>query len=216
MTPDEILNALRFYFITDDAMVALPPAEQVRVAIDAGASMIQYRNKTFTLDDYDEVEGIGRACRQARVPFVVNDHVLLARAIGADGVHVGQDDTPPRLARGIMGPEAIVGVSIASMDELERTDLAFCDYIGCGPTFPTDTKADTKAVHGLSGLRDLVDRSPLPAVAIGGIDPANTPDCFAHGAAGVAVISCITRADDPVAAAAAMAAACGLSERRQE
>jgi len=99
------------------------------------------------------------------------------------------------------------------MDELEHTDLAFCDYIGTGPTFPTDTKTDAKAAHGLDGLRDIVNRSPLPAVAIGGIDPENVPDCFAHGAAGVAVISCITRATDPQEAAAAMASACGLKAR---
>jgi thiamine-phosphate pyrophosphorylase len=99
------------------------------------------------------------------------------------------------------------------MAELERTDLAFCDYIGTGPTFPTDTKADAKVAHGLAGLRDIVNRSPLPAVAIGGIDPARALDCFAHGAVGVAVISCITRAGDPVQAAAAMAAACGVPAR---
>ena len=147
------------------------------------------------------------------MPFVVNDDVLLARAAGADGVHVGQDDTPPRLARRIMGPEAIVGVSVSSVEELARTDLAFCDYIGTGPTFPTGTKSDAKAVHGLSGLQDIVNLSPLPAVAIGGIDPVNAPECFAHGAAGVAVISCITRVEDPGSAAAAMSAACGITPR---
>jgi thiamine-phosphate pyrophosphorylase len=113
-----------------------------------------------------------------------------------------------------MGRRAVVGVSVSSMTELEHTDLAFCDYIGTGPTFATDTKADAKAVQGLAGLRDIVNRSPIPAVAIGGIGPANASDCFAHGAAGVAVISCITRADFPEKAAAAMAAACGVAARR--
>jgi len=210
MTPDEIRDTLRFYFITDDAVKGFPAIDQVRVALDAGATLIQYRNKSFTLDCFEEVEAIGRLCREYRVPFVINDHVLLARAVGADGIHVGQDDAPPRLARRILGPRAIVGVSISSMMELEHTDLAFCDYIGTGPTFPTDTKADAKAVHGLAGLRDIVNRSPLPAVAIGGIDPGNVSDCFAYGAAGVAVISCITRSADPQGAAAAMASACGV------
>ena len=210
MTPEELRDALRFYFITDDAVTGFPPIDQVQVALDAGATLIQYRNKAFALGHFEEVETICRMCRDARVPFVVNDNVLLARAVGADGVHVGQDDAPPRLARRILGPNAIVGVSVSSMAELEHTDLAFCDYIGTGPTFPTDTKVDAKAVHGLDGLRDIVNRSPLPAVAIGGIGPANVPDCFAHGAAGVAVISCITRSVDPQEAAAAMAAACGV------
>jgi thiamine-phosphate pyrophosphorylase len=144
---------------------------------------------------------------------MINDNVLLAKAIGADGVHVGQEDAPPRLVRRIMGPQAIVGVSVSTMAELEQTDLAFCDYIGSGPTFATDTKTDAKPVHGLAGLRDIVNLSPVPTVAIGGITPSNAMDCFAHGAAGVAVISCITRADDPVATAAAMARECSVTPR---
>jgi thiamine-phosphate pyrophosphorylase len=213
MNPDEIRNALRFYFVSDDGAEDFPVLDQVRLAVEAGATMVQYRNKSFSLDAYAEVEAVCRFCRDCRVPFVVNDNVLLAKSVGADGVHVGQDDASPRLARQVMGPRAIVGVSVSTMAELEHTDLAFCDYIGTGPTFPTATKVDAKAVHGLSGLRDIVNRSPVPAVAIGGIDPVNTVDCFAHGAAGVAVISCITRAGDPVEAAAFMADACGVDAR---
>jgi len=213
MTPDDIREALRYYFITDDGMDGFDALDQVRVAIEAGATMIQYRNKSFSLDAFEEVKAIGRFCRDKRVPFVVNDNVLLARAVEADGVHVGQEDALPRLARRVMGPRAIVGVSISSMAELEQTDLASCDYIGIGPTFPTGTKVDAKAAHGLAGLRDIVNRSPIPAVAIGGIGPANALDCFAHGAAGVAVISCITRSTNPLETAAAMAAACGVSAR---
>ena len=213
MNPDDIRDALRFYFITDDGVDGFSARDQVRVAIEAGATMVQYRNKTFSLEAFEEVEAVGRLCREKEIPFVVNDNVLLAKAVGADGVHVGQEDALPRLARRVLGPRAIVGVSVSTMAELERTDLAFCDYIGTGPTFPTGTKPDAKPAHGLSGLRDIVNRAPVPAVAIGGIGPANALDCFAHGAAGVAVISCITRSSDPVEAAAAMAAVCGISAR---
>ena len=213
MNPDDVRKALRFYFITDDGVDGFSALDQVRVAVDAGATMIQYRNKSFSLDAFGEARAIGRLCRDKRVPFIVNDNVLLARAVEADGIHVGQEDALPRLARQVMGPRAIVGVSVSTMAELERTDLASCDYIGTGPTFPTGTKVDAKAAHGLAGLRGIVNRSPLPAVAIGGIGPANALDCFAHGATGVAVISCITRSTDPVEAAAAMAAACGVSNR---
>ena len=213
MNPDDTRGVLRFYFITDDGVDRFSAMDQVRVAIEAGATMIQYRNKSFSLDAFEEVESILRVCRENEVPFIVNDNVLLAKAIGADGVHVGQEDAPPWLARRIMGPRAIIGVSVSSVSELEHTDLAFCDYIGTGPTFPTGTKVDAKVAHGLSGLRDIVNLSPVPAVAIGGIDSTNALDCFAHGAAGVAVISCITRANDPVEAAAAIASACGVSAR---
>jgi thiamine-phosphate diphosphorylase len=132
----------------------------VRVAVEAGATMVQYRNKSFSLDAFEEAEAICRLCRESRVPFVVNDNVLLARAVGADGVHVGQDDAPPRLVRRVMGPLAIIGVSVSTMAELEHTDLAFCDYIGTGPTFPTGTKADAKMAHGLSGTQGY--RQPVP------------------------------------------------------
>lgn len=214
MPPEELRSALRFYYITDHDADGFSPVDQARTAVDAGATMVQYRNKSFSLEDYEEVLTICRYCRERGVPFIVNDHVLLARAVGADGIHVGQDDAAPGLARRIMGPGAIVGVSVSSMAELERTDLLFCDYIGTGPIFPTGTKSDAKPVQGLAGLRDIVNRSPLPAVAIGGIDAENAASCFAHGAAGVAVISCISRVSSPVAAADALAAACGVLPER--
>ena len=210
-TIDALRRQLRFYFVTDDGCDGLSVMDQVRVAIDAGATIVQYRNKSFSLDHYEEVADLCRYCKTKNVPFLVNDLVLLARAIGADGVHVGQSDTSPRLARQIMGTQAIVGVSVSTMDELERTDLVPCDYIGTGPAFATATKSDAKPVQGLDGLSDIVNRSPVPVVAIGGIEPDRAKACFAHGATGVAVISCITRAANPIAAAQAMASACDVS-----
>ena len=115
MNPDDIREALRFYFITDDGVDGFAALDQVRVAIEAGATMIQYRNKSFSLDAFEEVEAIGQLCRDKQLPFVVNDNVLLARAVEADGIHVGQKDALPRLARRVMGPRAIVGVSISTM-----------------------------------------------------------------------------------------------------
>ncbi len=205
-------DALRFYFITDDGTDALCPLDQVRVAIDAGATIVQYRDKSFELDAFEAVVAIRHHCRERRVPFVINDNVLLAKAVDADGVHVGQDDTPARQARLVMGPRAIIGVSVSTMNELERTDLSDCDYIGTGPVFPTGTKLDAKPDLGLASFREVVERSPLPVVAIGGINPGNAGACFAHGATGVAVISCITRAQDPAGAARDMAAAIAVSE----
>jgi thiamine-phosphate pyrophosphorylase len=210
MNPDELRDALRFYFITDDGVDTFSALDQVRVAVDAGATMVQYRHKSFSLAFYEEAVAIRQLCQARQVPFLVNDNVLLAKAVGADGVHVGQDDAPPWQARQVMGSQAIVGVSVSTMMELEHTDLAACDYIGTGPVFPTGTKVDAKPVQGLDRLRDIVNRSPVPVVAIGGIAPANAMDCIAHGAVGVAVISCITRAADPARAARTMAAACGL------
>ncbi len=209
----DLRAALRFYFITDDRAANLAALDQVRAALKGGAYFIHYRRKIFSCADFEEAARIRDLCRLNRVPFVVNDHLLLARAVDADGVHLGQDDESPAVARQVLGPRAIVGISISNREELARTDLAPCDYVGSGPVFATGTKADAKPVRGLNGLREIVDLIPLPVVAIGGIRADQAADCLAQGAAGVAVISAVTRAGDPQAAAARIAAACGCPGR---
>jgi thiamine-phosphate pyrophosphorylase len=205
-----IEDLLRFYFITDDGPAGVPITEQVEIALAAGATLIQYRNKRFSLKAFDEVQAVRSTCGQAGVPLIVNDHVLLAKAVAADGVHVGQEDEAPRLARAVMGPSALVGLSISSLDELRASYLDGCDYIGCGPVFATATKPDAKPEGGLELLRAVVRESILPVVAIGGIDASNAGRCFEHGAVGVAVITAVSRARDPKAAAHDLARACGL------
>jgi thiamine-phosphate pyrophosphorylase len=209
---DRLKKLLRFYFITDDEQGLHSPLEQVRLALDAGATAVQYRNKSFKLEDFESVEAIRALCHARGVPLLVNDQVLLAKAVGADGVHLGQEDDPPRLARRVLGPDAIIGLSVSTLDELTRSALEECDYIGTGPIFGTQTKADAKPVRHLEGLKEMVARCPLPVVAIGGISAGNAADCLQLGAAGVAVISAITRAPDPREAALAFARACGAGE----
>jgi len=213
MPANHIKNALRFYFITDDNTPDFSPVKQTHIAIRAGATMIQYRNKSFSTRFLEEVSAIRNSCKCNGVPFIVNDNILMAKAVKADGVHLGQDDEDPGLARSILGDQAIIGTSVSNLNELENTDLSPCDYIGTGPVFPTKTKADAKKVIGLSGLDAVVQASPLPVVAIGGIDPANAKSCFTHGASGVAVISTVSRADDPLQNARRLSAACGCRSR---
>ena len=209
MTLFNLEDALRFYFITDYAAPQFSALEQVRAALAGGATFIQYRNKAFVPEAFDEVVQICRLCKSNGVPFVVNDDIVLAKAVGANGVHVGQDDDAPRVARNIMGPDAVIGVSVSTPDELAGTDLSPCDYIGTGPVFFTGTKPDAKTVIGLTGLKTMCGKSPAPVVAIGGIDAANAGDCLAVGAAGIAVISTVSRADNPHARALELAAICG-------
>jgi thiamine-phosphate pyrophosphorylase len=209
---DRLEKLLRFYFITDEGPSPFSPLEQVRVAIEAGATMVQYRNKNFRLETFEALEAIRALCHSRGVPLLINDQVLLAKAVGADGVHLGQADEAPRLARRVLGPEAIIGLSVSTLDELTRSTLEECDYIGTGPVFETHTKHDAKPVRHLEGLKEMVARSPLPVVAIGGITAGNAAECLRHGAAGVAVISAITRAPDPREAARAFARACGAGE----
>jgi thiamine-phosphate pyrophosphorylase len=213
MPSDTFKQALRFYFITDDQAPRLTAPDQVEIALKAGATMIQYRRKNFDLRFYDEARAVQRLCRASNTPFIVNDLVLLAQALGADGVHLGQADTDPAVARHIMGPRAIIGVSISNLYELAHTDLGPCNYVGSGPVFPTGTKADAKKVRNLTGLKELTRAAPLPVVAIGGIDHSNAAACFEYGAAGIAVISAISRARNPLDAAMKLGAVCGTPPR---
>jgi thiamine-monophosphate kinase len=213
MLKQDMQNALRFYFITDDTAPDLSPVDQVKTALGGGATMIQYRNKRFMPEYYNEVIAVRDLCKSNRVPFIVNDDVILAKAVAADGVHVGQEDEAPSIARKIMGSDAVIGVSVSTADELAKTDLGPCDYIGTGPVYPTGTKADAKLVIGLDGLKKIVDASPVPVVAIGGIGESNAATCFEYGASGISLISAVSRAKDPAKSARVLARICGCSPR---
>jgi len=206
-------NKLRYYFLTDERAPELSPLQQVKVALRAGATMIQYRHKSFGPGLFDEVLHIKNLCKANAVPFIVNDNILLAKAVGADGVHLGQADENPAVAKQILGPRAIIGLSVSNLKELGRTNLNLCNYIGTGPVFATQTKADAKAVCGLGGLQAVAEKSPVPVVAIGGITAENAGACFSHGAAGVAVISFISRAENPRENAGRLGRACGTRPR---
>ena len=208
MDIDRLKKALCFYFITDDSAPALSPVQQVKIAIQAGATIIQYRNKSFSPRFFEEVTAVRDMCKCNSVPFVINDNILLAKAVMADGVHLGQEDEDPALAKQILGTQAIVGISVSNLDEFNNTDLLHCDYIGTGPVFSTTTKADAKKEIGLSGLEVITNKSSVPVVAIGGIDNTNLGSCFTNGASGIAIISTITRADHPYENALRIGSAC--------
>ncbi|RPJ12771.1 MAG: thiamine phosphate synthase, partial [Desulfobacteraceae bacterium] len=200
MLKQDLKKALCFYFITDDKAPSIEPLAQAKIAIKAGATIIQYRNKSFSSGYYREAEEIRDLCKCNGVPFIVNDNILLAKALSADGVHLGQDDESPAVARKILGTEAVIGISVSNPDELGRTGLSDCDYIGTGPVFATGTKEDAKKVIGLSGLQSVAEKVSLPVVAIGGITWETAQSCFLHKADGIAVISSISRASDPLQA----------------
>jgi thiamine-monophosphate kinase len=211
MLTNQLKRALRFYFITEEEVPGFPPIQQVLIAIRAGATMVQYRNKSFSSRCFEDVAAIRNICKCNNVPFIINDNILLAKAVSADGIHLGQEDEDPAPARRILGPQAVVGMSVSSLDELLHTDLSECDYIGVGPVFLTKTKKDAKEDIGLSGLNAVASASPVPVVAIGGIDEATAASCIEQGAAGVAVISVITRAKDPFEKASQVSSACGCT-----
>ncbi|WP_051284031.1 thiamine phosphate synthase [Desulforegula conservatrix] len=206
---------LRFYFITDEA-ASLPVADQIKAAIDGGATIIQYRNKSGAISRYKEALEAAIICKKRGVFFIINDDVLLAKAVGADGVHIGQNDDPPDVVREIMGEDAIIGISVSSLLEYKKTEIEYCDYLGAGPVFPTGTKTDASPAIGCSGLAAICEVSPLPVVAIGGITPEKAKQCIENGACGVCMISAISRAEDPLKAAFEFGSALGTVRNSEE
>jgi len=141
------------------------------------------------------------------VPLIINDHVDIALAADADGVHVGQKDLPVDVVRRLIGPDKLLGLSTSSQADLRGVDTELVDYVGVGPVYPTGTKKDANPVLGVPKLAELLAEKPLPAVAIGGIGIAQTAEVIAAGADGVAVVSAICAATDPAAASVQLTAA---------
>lgn len=139
-------------------------------------------------------------CRRAGAALIVNDRVDIAAAAGADGVHLGQDDLPAASARAILGPRPVIGVSTDTLDEIRQARVDGADYCGLGPVYPTASKTDAGPVLGALQFCRIVKGAPLPVVAIGGVHAGNAAPLIAAGAAGVAVISAVTAAEDVRAA----------------
>lgn len=196
--------ALRLYLVVgpqDSHDVAAVVAQ----AIAGGVTMVQWRDK-HAKTSQQTVMAVQGLCRAAGVPFLVNDDVALAKAIGADGVHLGQDDLDPLSARVILGEQALVGLSVGSDEEAKRYDPQVVDYVGVGPLFPTATKGDAGEALGWDQALALIERQRLnPAVLIGGISSERLdslpPGPVPTGLAGVAVVSAIAKASDPEKAA---------------
>lgn len=179
--------------------------ETVLAAVEGGVTIVQLRDKEA--DDATLTEA-ARALKHRLaplgVPLIVNDRVAVARAAGADGVHLGQSDGDPAIAREILGPEPLIGLSVTAPDQTDTVDPAVVDYVGLGPVFPTATKPDAAAPLGLDGFRTTRGSIDLPVIAIGGIDAANANSVIRAGADGLAVVSAICGAPDPRAAALAL------------
>jgi thiamine-phosphate pyrophosphorylase len=178
-------------------------AALVDAAVDGGVTVVQLRAKDLPKSDVIALAGeISRRLGPREVPLLVNDHPDVAKACGAAGVHLGQDDMPVAFARRLLGPEAVIGVSVNTPDEARRAELEGADYVGAGPAYATSTKETSLAVLGPDGLGLLKRATALPIVAIGGITPANAGELARAGVAGIAAVSAILGAPDPRHAAA--------------
>jgi thiamine-phosphate pyrophosphorylase len=182
-------------------------AELAVWCVRGGATLVQLRDKrseTRTL--IEEARAIKRALAPFAVPFVVNDRADVAMAAGADGVHLGQDDMAVEDARRLLGSNAIVGLSIKSIEEAEAARLDLADYVGSGGVYATSSKQQKNVPIGPAGLARIIAvlrrRAPdLPVCGIAGIDASNAAEVIAAGADGVAVISALSLVRSPETAA---------------
>lgn len=192
------------YLVTDESEKCRHGLlETVRRAVRGGVTVVQYRtvNKDYATQ-LAEVKPLQAFLKEAGVPLIINNNVELAIEIGADGLHVGQDDTPVEEARRRIGPDMILGLSVSNAEQMAAVNTELVDYVGCGPVFPTNTKKDAAKDVGMEGWNRLAAACPLPVVAIGGLDKARTAAVRATGlAAGVAIVSYICAAEDPEQAA---------------
>jgi thiamine-phosphate pyrophosphorylase len=178
------------------------PVELAGMALDGGARMVQLRRKAASGRElYEWALRIQELCRQRDALFIVNDRVDIALAMHADGVHLGQEDLPASAARKILGPDAIIGVSVSSVAEAEQAVKDGADYIGVGHIFPTISKEKLSPPLGTASISQIGNAAGVPVIAIGGIDAGNIHEVMKAGASGIAVISAVSGADDPTAAA---------------
>jgi thiamine-phosphate pyrophosphorylase len=192
------------YLILDPAVAGSRSlADITSTALDAGVRLFQLRMKTpHTGEFYDLAARLVQLVRTGGGTFIVNDRVDVALAVGADGVHLGQEDLPLADARSILGPGKLIGVSTHNLNQALEAEAGGADYIGFGPIFPTSTKEHPDPVVGITGLCEVRAKVRIPIVAIGGINVSNIADVRAAGADCCAVVSAVLAAPDPAKAVA--------------
>jgi len=191
------------YLVTDRPLLGSRSlVEVVRAAVKGGVTLVQLREKDMPGGEFLTIaRELLAVTRPASVPLIINDRVDVALAADADGVHVGQEDIPAAIVRGMIGPHKILGVTAHDGEELARAAADGADYVGTNAIFGTPTKADIRPPIGISGLTERYADAPVPVVAIGGVDHSNAAALIEAGAEGVAVVRAIMAADDTAQAA---------------
>lgn len=185
------------YLVTDDGCLqGRALIDCVREALEGGVTLVQYRAKTASSAEmYAEALQLKALCDSFNVPLIINDRLDIAMAVGAAGVHLGQDDLPCAAARKILGEDYIIGVSAHNPAEAKTALQSGADYLGCGAVFGTATKADVKKL-GTEGLTAICREKGLPVVGIGGVTADNYREVRAAGADGAAIVSGILAQPD--------------------
>lgn len=167
--------------------------QKIERAIKGGCTLVQLREKNSnTKSFYEDANAVKKITDIYQVPLIINDRLDIMLAVGADGVHVGQNDMPVAVVRKLIG-KRILGVSVHSIREAIRAESEGADYIGVGALFPTDTKKDTQKIT-IEELKEIVQAVSIPVVAIGGINSENIKELSLSGVSGIAVVSAILNA----------------------
>lgn len=190
-------SMLRLYAVTDRSWTGKQSLyEQVASAIKGGATCVQLREKEADYETfYREAVQLRQLCTKFGVPFIINDNVALALEVGADGVHVGQEDMDARDVRALIGPERILGVTAKTVEQARRAQAAGADYLGSGAVFGSATKLNARPMSRET-LRSICDAVSIPVAAIGGIHAENILELRGTGIRGAAVVSGIFAAED--------------------
>jgi thiamine-phosphate pyrophosphorylase len=189
---------LSLYLVTDRRMttnLSLPAL--IKKAVAGGVTVIQLREKECPTKEFFELALEVKKVIPPEIPLIINDRLDIALAAGADGVHLGQADLPVEVARKLLGPKAIIGLSVENFEQLQEAKNLPVDYLAISPVFPTPTKTDTGPAWGLEGLAQARRLTGRPLVAIGGINETNAFQVIQAGADGIAVVSAICASPDP-------------------
>ena len=203
MKPEMKPLDLLLYLVLDPDLCGGPEGmvRTARLAAESGATVVQLRapnwKKRQWLATARELKSV---LKPFGVPLIINDHIDIALAVDADGVHVGQDDLPVAEVRRLIGPDKWLGLSVTNAEQLAEVPYGSVDYLGIGPVYHTGTKSDAAPVVGVPAFAELVAASRLPVVAIGGIQASNCQSLMQAGAKGVAVVSAICGQVDPARA----------------
>ncbi len=184
-----------YYFITDEGLSRAGNASDVKNAVQAGVSVVQFRSKEGnTRELFEEAVKLRKICRD--IIFIVNDRVDIALASGSDGVHLGQEGMPPGIARKLLGHDKIIGVTVHNLKEAASARDLGADYLGVSPVYSTSTKKDAGAPCGVSVIREIKKISKIPVVAIGGITLENAGVVKSAGADALCAISAVVSAEN--------------------
>ncbi len=192
------MNPYKLYLVTDDQQELETLKFVVEQAVAGGVTMVQVREKHGDVRAFIErAQAVKSILAGTGVPLIINDRVDVALAVDADGLHLGQSDMPAELARQLIGPDKILGLSIETEQQLQEADSLPIDYIGLSALFATPTKTNLKKYWGYGGIKIALETTKLPIVGIGGINESNIPQLVESGIHGLALVSAICHAEDP-------------------